>query len=164
MGADSHELLDARHPFNDDVVFDDNVAGHIHGVGQNHVVTNLDIVGHMDIRHDEAVVPDPGHLAVRGCSWWMVTHSRTLVRSSISTVVGSPLYFRSCESAPTTQPGKSFQVILTHFGVPNDGGVGAYPCSSTDVHVGADKCERLHGCVCADVRRGIDVGEWGNLG
>ena len=162
VGADLNELLDPHHAFNDDVVFDDNVAGHIHGVGQNHMVSNLHVVGHMDVRHDEAILSDPGHHAVRGCT---VDGDALSDAGSIADFNRGGLTFVfQVLRVGAHHASRKELAILTHFGVPHDGGVGAHPRSCTDVHVGADECKRLHGRVGADVRRGVDVGERGNLG
>ena len=161
MGADSNELLDAHHAFNDDVVFDDHVAGHIHGVGQNHVVSNLHVVGHMDVGHYEAVVSDPGHHAVRGGT----VDGDAL--ADAGSIADFHWWARPCISGPESRRPPRIQeraAILSHFGVPKDGGVGAHPGSCTDVHVGTDEGERLNHRVRADVRRAVDVGEGGNLG
>ena len=113
-------------------------------------------MGDVHVGHDGAVAPNA--VTMRSVvARWMVTHSRMLVRSPISTVVGSPLYFRSCESAPTTQPGKNLQSRPTVV-FPSNVAFGPIKCL-LNIHLGSDECKGFDNHPSAKVRRRIDVGK-----
>ena len=69
MAADAAELVDAAGCADYRPILDDHVAGEGHGVGKHGVTADSDVVGHVDIGHQEIVVADGGdHSAAFGAA------------------------------------------------------------------------------------------------
>src|SRR5687767_6278765 len=56
--SDAHELVNRRHPSDDGLLVYRDVSGEVDRVAQYHAVSDPAIVRHVDVRHQEAALPD----------------------------------------------------------------------------------------------------------
>ena len=66
MGADAAELVNGRQTAEDHEVTDVNVARQGRVVGEDAVVTDHAVMGHVDVDHEEVAAADPGQALILG--------------------------------------------------------------------------------------------------
>lgn len=156
VGADVAELVDESATTDYGKVVDDDLAGNLCGVGNNHVVANHTVVGDVAIGHDETVVADnslpfgsgatvDGDALAEG---GVVADNREGVLAAELKVLGNSRDYGTGEYVAVFADTSPFE----------DGDVAADAGAFADLDVIVDCDERINHYAGSNFRAGVDVG------
>jgi hypothetical protein len=141
-----YKLVHGRRTANERIIVNVDVARQLYGVGYDNVIANNTIVRYVYISHQQAVAANSGGVFIQAVPRLRVTHSRMVVLSPMVTVLGSPLYFKSCGGCRYYSPREN-TAVFTDTGAIHNYRIGAHPGTFANLNIFVDSNKGLNNYV-----------------
>lgn len=158
MAADAHKLMYGTHAANDRKIIDGHVPSQIDCIGEDGMVADHTIVGHMRVGHHEDIVFEDGRSTLQGAT----VDGGILANRAIFPDDAGRFFSAKFEVLRNTgnHGTRENPSVFANSCAVIDDDVGADPAAFLDHDITLDRREGFDDDTICDLRIGMDMGQW----